>query len=79
MAGPKADFRNPWMGMDGKICTNPKYWCRMHSIWLSEEDVAKKKCFARPTFDMISVRKCNCIEIKELNPFIYVKEKTNEN
>ena len=26
----KADARNPYMGLDNKICTSPKYWCRLH-------------------------------------------------
>ncbi len=67
---PKADRRNPWMGLDGKICENPVYWCRMHEVWLSEADVEKKKCLARMTYDMLGVRKCNCIEERKTNPFI---------
>ena len=63
---PKADTRNPWMGLHGKVCENPVYWCRFHEVWLSEEDAAKKKCLAKPTFDMISVRRCNCIEDKRM-------------
>ena len=70
----KADTRNPWMGLDGKVCENPVYWCRLHEVWLSKEDVAQKKCLARPTYDMLGTRKCNCIERKEKNPFMFVKE-----
>jgi hypothetical protein len=68
--GPKADIRNPWMGLDGKICENPAYWCRMHEVWLSEEDVAKKRCLAKLTYDMISYRRCHNLERKEKNPFV---------
>lgn len=67
----KADFRNPYMGIENRICKNPKYWCRLHQVWLSEEDAISRKCFCRPTYDLISVRKCNCIETKEYNPFLY--------
>lgn len=67
---PKACTASPWMGLDGKVCEKPVYWCRMHEIWLSEEDVAKKKCLAKPTYDLIGVRRCNCIEERKENPFI---------
>lgn len=66
----KADTRNPWMGLNGEICDNPAYWCRLHEVWLSEEDVANKKCLSRLTPDMIATRRCNCLEHKEKNPFI---------
>ena len=71
---PKADTRNPWMGLDGIICANPAFWCRMHEVWLSEEDVAKKKCHTRLTYDMIATRKCNCLERKRNNPFLKMEE-----
>ena len=66
----KANFKNPWMGIDGQICKQPVYWCRLHEVWLSETDVEKKKCLNRLTFDMLSVRKCNCLEKKDENPFL---------
>ena len=72
---PKADTRNPWMGLDGNVCTNPVFWCRMHEVWLSEEDVAKKKCRSRLTHDMITTRRCNCLERKSENPFLRRKER----
>lgn len=31
------------MGLDNKICKNPIYWCRLHQIWLSEDDAKKKQ------------------------------------
>lgn len=71
---PKADTRNPWMGLDGKTCKDPVYWCRLHEVWLSEADVAKKKCLARMTYDMIGTRRCNCIERKRKNPFLQMEE-----
>lgn len=68
---PKADTRNPWMGLDGKICNAPAYWCRMHEVWLSVEDVQRKKCLAKLTYNMLATYKCNCLERKHRNPFIY--------
>lgn len=66
----KAGFKNPWMGINGDVCKDPVYWCRLHEVWLSEEDVKRKKCLAKPTYDMIGVHKCNCIEKRHSNPFI---------
>lgn len=66
----KADYRNPWMGLNGVVCENPAYWCRLHEVWLSEEDVEKKKCLSRMTYDMLGYRKCNNIEKRD-NPFIF--------
>lgn len=54
----KADQRNPYMGLDNKICKNPVYWCRLHEVWLSEEDVKKKRCLNKLTFDMINTYRC---------------------
>lgn len=66
----KASFNNPWMGLNGKVCTSPAYWCRLHEVWLSEEDVNRKSCLTRLTYDMITRKRCNCLERKELNPFL---------
>ncbi len=66
----KASFNNPWMGLNGGVCTSPVYWCRLHEVWLSEEDVSQKSCSARLTYDMITRKRCNCLERKEVNPFL---------
>lgn len=42
----KADSRNPRMGLNNRICKSPKYWCRLHEVWLSEEDVKRKQAGA---------------------------------
>ena len=60
----KADSRNPRMGLNNRIWKSPKYWCRLHEVWLSEEDVKRKKCKEKPTFDMRSTYKCRCLEKK---------------
>lgn len=61
----KADNRNPQMGLDNKICDNPKYWCRLHQVWLSEEDADRKHCKCKPTLDLISTRRCSNLEEKD--------------
>lgn len=71
---PKASFRDPWMGLDGIVCEKPVFWCRLHEVWLSEEDTVKKKCAARQTPDMLGVRRCNCLEKRDKNPFLLIKE-----
>ena len=60
-----ADQKHPFMGLN-KICQNPVYWCRLHQVWLSEEDVKWKRCKCRQTFDMIGTYWCSCLESKEL-------------
>lgn len=75
---PKADTRNPWMGLNGRICKEPAYWCRMHEVWLSEADVAQKKCQAKPTYNMLATRKCHCLECKTENPFLIKKENPHD-
>lgn len=54
----RADARNPNMGLNNKICKNPKYLCLLHQVWLSESDVKRKHCKERPTMDMIGTRLC---------------------
>lgn len=46
-----ADARSPNMGLGNKICKAPKYWCRLHQVWLSEKDVERKHCQCKPTFE----------------------------
>lgn len=70
---PKADHRQPWMGLNGKVCTAPEYWCRLHEVWLSEDDVVKKKCLARPTFDMRGTYRCTSIDAGRINPWVHDK------
>ena len=53
-----ADARNPNMGLSNNNCKCPKYWCRLHQVWLSESDVKRKHCKEKPTMDMIGTRCC---------------------
>lgn len=61
----KADTRTPLMGLNNVICKEPAYWCRLHQVWLSEEDVEQKRCLKRLTYDMIAERPCNNIVKKQ--------------
>ena len=61
----KADAKYPRMGLDNKLCTDPKYWCRLHQVWLSEKDDERKKCRCKPTFDMIGTIVCGNLEKKD--------------
>lgn len=60
-----ADARNPQMGLHNVVCADSVYWCRLHEVWLSEEDVTRKGCNAKHTLDMIATRRCGNIEKKE--------------
>ena len=51
-----------YMGLKNKICKNPRYWCRCHQVYLSEEDVQRKHCKAKPSFDMIGKERCHQLE-----------------
>ena len=59
-----ADKRNPFMGLDNKICKNPTYWRRLYQVWLSEEDVRRKKCKCKADFDLIGTHRCGNLERK---------------
>ncbi len=61
-----ADKRRPFMGLDNKICRNPKYRCRLHQVWLSENGVKRKQCRQKLDFDMMGVHKCGNLERKEV-------------
>ena len=61
-----ADKRNPFMGLDNKICKDPVYWCRLHQVWLSDEDVKKKRCNCKKTFDMIGAYRCGNLVKKSI-------------
>ncbi len=46
-------------------CKNPVYWCRLHQIWLSDDDVKKKQCKCKQTFDMVGTYRCGNLVRKE--------------
>lgn len=59
-----ADQRHPFMGLNNRTCKSPKYFCRLHRVWLSEDDVEKKNCKAKPDFNLIGVHRCPNLEKK---------------
>ena len=58
----KAIKGKTFIGLNGKICRHPKYWCRLHEIYLSEQDIIKKHCKCKPTFDLIGTEPCGKLE-----------------
>lgn len=70
----KADARNPHMGLNNRICRNPEYWCKLHQVWLSENDVAKKQCKHKPTFDMMGT----VSQVRQSSEKIGLGERTGE-
>jgi hypothetical protein len=64
-----------YIGLDGKPCTNPVYYCRSHQLYLSEKDVEVKGCLCKPTYDMIYFRRCKWL----VNKDTYEIEKQEQN
>ena len=60
-----ANASNPKMGLNNKVCENPKYWCRLHQVWLSEKDVEKKHCKSKSDLYMIENRRCTNLVRKD--------------
>lgn len=60
-----ANQRHPRMGLNNKLCINPKYWCSLHQVWLSEEDVRRKGCRNKPSFDMMNTQVCSNLQEKD--------------
>lgn len=58
----KAVKNKSYIGLNNQICKRPKYWCRLHEIYLSEEDAKKKSCKCKLTYDMLGTYKCNDLE-----------------
>lgn len=52
---------HPDMGLNNKICTDKKYFCAKHEVWLSTEDVTSRKCLNRLSADMRNIYKCTSI------------------
>lgn len=58
----KAIKNKTFIGLYGRPCRNPKYWCRQKEVYLSPDDVKRKKCMNKPTFDMIGTVRCGSLE-----------------
>lgn len=50
-----------YIGLDNKICEDPRYYCSIHLVYLTDEDVKRKKCKCKPTFDMIGTTTCRSL------------------
>ena len=66
----KADARNPRMGLNNKICKEPKYWCRLYQLWLSEKDVEQKECRHKLSFDMMCTHECGNLEERDFDEWL---------
>ena len=47
-----------YIGLNNKPCADPKYYCRSHQVFLSDDDIVTKKCMCKPTFDMLTTHPC---------------------
>lgn len=66
----RADARHPRMGLNNKICIEPKYWCRIHQVWLSENDVQKRQCRQQISHDMMSIYICTNLEERNFSEWL---------
>ncbi len=64
-----------FLGLFNKECSDPKFYCRCHGLFLSEKDVEMKKCYHKPTKDMISEMVCPYIRTYEE----YISEQNTRN
>lgn len=56
---------HPAMGLDNTVCANPVAYCISKRVYLSTDDVAKKKCTQKPTIDLIGAFRCNWLQMLE--------------
>ncbi len=56
---------HPDMGLDNTLCTDKKYYCKSHRIFLSEKDAHNKGCFEKWDSSMIEKNQCNFLIDKE--------------
>ena len=50
-----------YIGLNNQICKNPTHYCKIHLVYLSDEDIKRKKCMCKPTFDMIGTTSCRSL------------------
>lgn len=46
-ANEEYDRSGIYIGLNDEICEDPKYFCRSHKVFLSEEDVQEKHCMCK--------------------------------
>lgn len=66
----RANSKYPNMGLNNTLCQNPVYWCRLHEVWLSENDVQMKQCKAKLTYDMLERRQCMCLVKRKYEDYL---------
>lgn len=50
------------MGLNNTICEQKDYYCKSHRVFLSKEDVEKKGCLKKSSFDMLEQKPCSWLE-----------------
>ncbi len=43
----RVDPNHPFVGLNNQVCSEPKHYCCIHDVWLSEEDSRKRHCRSR--------------------------------
>lgn len=64
------------MGLDDKICDDPKYFCLCHKVYLNDADVKRKSCRQKMTLDMMGFVKCRWL--MESEEYVAMIEKRNQ-
>ena len=64
------------MGLDDKVCEDPKYFCLCHKVYLSDADVERKSCRHKMTPDMMGF--VNCRWLMESDEYTAMIEKRNQ-
>lgn len=54
----KSIDNDPNMGLQNKECLFKDYYCGLHRVYMDTEDVRRKKCLCKPTFDMMGTNRC---------------------
>lgn len=49
------------MGLDNKVCDNPVYYCALKQVYLTNDDVRRKRCLNLPTFDLLGTTRCTSL------------------
>lgn len=56
---------HPRMGLDNEVCKHPVAYCISKRVYLSADDVAKKRCTCKPTVDLRGEVRCNWLRALE--------------
>lgn len=64
---------HPLMGLDNAVCRKPVAYCISKRVYLSADDMVKKRCTCKPTVDLIGEVRCNWLRLLEGGENIDVK------